>query len=51
MHITSLFLYTYKLEQALHSVHPLPFCSMIESPTKFSKRGSTTRPQLLEEGY
>ena len=32
-----------------HSVHPRPpFCRRVEPPTKFSKRGAWTGPQLLE---
>ena len=37
---------------SIHSVHPpAPFCRRgIEPPTKFSKRGELTEPQLLEGG-
>ena len=31
-----------------HSVHPPPFCWGVEPPTKFSKRGGLTGPQLWE---
>ena len=31
-----------------HSLHPPPLCRGGEPPTKFSKRGGLTEPQLLE---
>ena len=38
------------LQSESHSGHPPFYRGEVEPPTKFSKRGGLTGPQLLEEG-
>ena len=48
MHISSLFLYTYKLEEVLHSAHPSFFAGGLSFLPNFQKGGEgLTEPQLL----